>query len=58
MTQVKIEEVRRGDVIVEGGRRITVAVVERMPPRCSFHVHVNEALCWDAGSLVTVDRRD
>lgn len=55
-TLVKVEDVVRGDVIVEGNKRITVKAVDRLPDHCPYHVHINGALCWDAGSLVTVDR--
>lgn len=55
MRTVKVEDLQRGDVIREGGRRIVVSIVERLPERCPFHIHVNESLCWDAGTLVTVE---
>lgn len=54
MRVVKVEEVRPGDVILDGGKRIQVVKVDRLPVRCPYHVHVNDALCWDAGTLVTV----
>lgn len=52
---IAIEEVRRGDIIVEGRDETKVTKVE--PFYCSSNgTHINNRSCYDRGSIVKVKR--
>lgn len=55
MRPLKVEEVRPGNTIFDGGKVIRVISVDRNPPLCMHHVHVNGALCWNRGDVVVVN---
>lgn len=49
-----IQDVRPGDVILDGGNRTTVVKHEVNPAGCRFKVHVNDKDCYDGAADVRV----